>query len=139
MATDWRLRRLPSRRRTDRDASQDRRVDDDDYAYARLARTATGSAGLLQVGNPAPAMAPEFRSAKTLTSDDLMRRFRGLFGKVTADRWFAARSAATARAGLGQQTRRLTVLTQRCPPPTTAPSLARQIPFMLRRLTTKSP
>src|SRR6266403_359625 len=70
---------------------QDRGVHDDDYAYARLAANRYPALPVyLQVGNPAPAMAPEGPVGENVDIDDLMRGFRWLVGKVTADRWFAA-------------------------------------------------
>ena len=39
---------------------------------------------------PAPLMAPEGLAGEQADIFELMRRFRWLVGKVTADRWFAA-------------------------------------------------
>ena len=65
--------------------------DDDDYAYARLAANRYPALPVyLQVGNPAPVMAPEGPAGEEADIGDLMRRFRWLVGKVAADRWFAA-------------------------------------------------
>jgi 7-carboxy-7-deazaguanine synthase len=65
--------------------------DDDDYAYARLAAKRYPLVPVyLQVGNPVSTMAPEGPAGIMADVDDLMRRFRWLVGKVTADRWFTA-------------------------------------------------
>ena len=65
--------------------------DNDDYAYARLAANRYPALPVyLQVGNPAPMMAPEGLARKEAEIDDLMRRFGWLVGKVVADRWFTA-------------------------------------------------
>lgn len=44
----------------------------------------------LQVGNPAPLAAGGGSLPEHADLDDLLRRFRWLVEKVTADRWFAA-------------------------------------------------
>jgi 7-carboxy-7-deazaguanine synthase len=60
---------------------------DADYAYARTAAARYPALPVyLQVGNPAPSTA----SAGEPHVDDLLRRFRWLVGKATADHWFAA-------------------------------------------------
>jgi 7-carboxy-7-deazaguanine synthase len=65
--------------------------DDKDYAYARLAANRYRALPVyLQVGNPAPVVAPEGLAGEEADIKDLMRRFRWLVGKVAADRWFTA-------------------------------------------------
>ena len=65
--------------------------DDADYAYARLAAERHPALPVyLQVGNPAPGMAQGGTPNHEADSEDLMRRFRWLVGKVAADRWFTA-------------------------------------------------
>jgi 7-carboxy-7-deazaguanine synthase len=65
--------------------------DDDDYAYARMAANRYPVLPVyLQVGNPAPKIAPGDLAGEEADIADLMRRFRWLVGKVTTDRWFAA-------------------------------------------------
>lgn len=69
--------------------------DDEDYTYARQAAARHPALPVyLQVGNPAPATAHDAAtlngSADTAHSEDLMRRFRWLVGKVAADRWYSA-------------------------------------------------
>jgi len=63
--------------------------DETDYRYAQAATARyPGLPVYLQVGNPiAP---PAAALAEEADIGDLMRRFRWLAGKVTADHWFAA-------------------------------------------------
>ncbi len=65
--------------------------DDADYAYARTVATRYPALPVyLQVGNPAPLIGVGGAAADEADIDDLLRRFRWLVGKVTADHWFAA-------------------------------------------------
>ena len=65
--------------------------DDEDYAYARAAAERYPALPVyLQVGNPQPASAAAGPANTAADVDDLLRRFRALAAKVTADRWFAA-------------------------------------------------
>ncbi len=65
-------------------------LDDADYAYARMAADRHPALPVyLQVCNPAP-MGAAAGSSGEIDIDDLMRRFRWLAAKATADRWFAA-------------------------------------------------
>lgn len=64
--------------------------DDADYAYAQEAAARFPTLPIyLQVGNPAPLQAADGDS-DAAESDELLRRFRWLVGKVSDDRWFAA-------------------------------------------------
>jgi len=65
--------------------------DDDDYRYAKdLAARYPALPVYLQVGNPAPLGAKGGVLREQVDGDELLRRFRWLVDKVTADRWFTA-------------------------------------------------
>jgi 7-carboxy-7-deazaguanine synthase len=65
--------------------------DDPDYAYAQaVAARYPALPVYLQVGNPAPSAGADGVLPAAADVDDLLRRFRWLVRKVTADRWFAA-------------------------------------------------
>jgi 7-carboxy-7-deazaguanine synthase len=65
--------------------------DDADYNYAQAVAARYPALPLyLQVGNPAPVTAAGDVLPDEADIDDLLRRFRWLVDKVTADRWFAA-------------------------------------------------
>lgn len=64
--------------------------DDADYAYAQMVASRCPALPVyLQVGNPAPLTGVGSAVAHEANIDDLLRRFRWLVGKVTADHWFA--------------------------------------------------
>ncbi len=65
--------------------------DDEDYVYARLAANRYPALPVyLQIGNPAPVLAPDGLVGDEAEIGDLMRRFRWLVDKVATDRWFTA-------------------------------------------------
>ncbi|MBF9232891.1 7-carboxy-7-deazaguanine synthase QueE [Microvirga alba] len=65
--------------------------DEDDYAYARFAACRYPTLPVyLQVGNPAPLVTHTGPGSEEANIDDVMRGFRWLVDKVTADRWYAA-------------------------------------------------